>query len=101
MGLLAATLLRFKRVNAEEYAVRSLEVAYFTDYDTGEFIETWKNPVTGVTFDVPRTRMGPSNLKVRPEGLEVELPPGETRGLQLEHEFRPAKKSFPPLQGRI
>jgi hypothetical protein len=90
MGLMAATLTRYRRVSEDEFMARSLEVAYFTDYDTGEFLETWKNPVTGVTVDVPRTRMGPSSITVTARGLDVAQPAGEARGFELEHEFRPA-----------
>jgi len=90
MGMLAATLTRYRRVSAEAFAVRSLEIAYFTDFDSGELIETWKNPVTGVVVDVPRTRMGPSSLTVTADGLEVQMPVGEARGLKLNHRFEPA-----------
>jgi hypothetical protein len=90
MGMVAATLTRYRRASAEAFAVRSLEVAYFTDFASGELLETWKNPVTGAVVDVPRTRMGPSSLTVTADGLDVQAPVGEARGFKLNHRFEPA-----------
>jgi hypothetical protein len=90
MGMVAATLTRYRRTSAEEFAVRSLEVAYFTDFNSGELLETWENPVTGKVVDVPRTRMGPSSLTVTADGLDVKTPVGEARGFKLNHRFEPA-----------
>lgn len=88
MGILAATFSRYRRLDADTFEARSLEVAYFTDLATGRVLDTWKNPVTGRTVDVPHTRMGPSRLRVTVDGLAVADPKGEAAGLKLNHAFQ-------------
>lgn len=89
LGILAATFSQWRRRDAESLQGRSLEVAYFTDLQTGKLLETWTNPVTGRRVEVPQTRMGPSSVVLTPDGLQVETV-GEAQGLELEHIFRPA-----------
>ena len=89
-GVLAATFSQYRRIAPDAFRARSLEVAYFTDIDTGELIETFDNPYTGQTVDVPQTRMGPSTFLMRAEGLEIEQASGEAVGMELQHRFRPA-----------
>lgn len=90
MGLIAATFARGRKISDEAYEVRSIEVAYFTDLQDRKLIETWQNPVTGKTVEVPQTRMGPARLIVTADGLDIEVPAGEARGLELNHHFNPA-----------
>jgi len=90
MGFLAATFSRYRRLDADTFEARALEIGYFTDLATGRLLETWKNPVTGATVDVPHTRMGPSRILVTAEGLTVPQPSGEAAGLDLKHVFLPA-----------
>lgn len=89
-GVLAGTFSEYRQIDAETYKARALEVAYFTDIDTGQLMETWDNPYTGETVTVPQTRMGPSTTLVRATGLEVQRPAGEAIGMDLKHRFRPA-----------
>ena len=88
MGILGVTFSRYRRISAEAYEARALELAYFTDLTTGALLETWKNPVTGVTVDVPVTRMGPSRIVVTADGLTVPRTSGEAAGLELQHRFQ-------------
>lgn len=90
MGLLAATFTRYHRISADAFGAKSLEVAYFTDLGDRRLIETWTNPVTGATVDVPRTRMGPSRFVVTADGLDLQVAAGEARGMELNHRFEPA-----------
>ncbi|MFW2405749.1 MAG: DUF1838 family protein [Gammaproteobacteria bacterium] len=90
MRLMAATFTQYRRIRPDAFEAKSLEVAYFMDNDTGELLETWKNPVTGNIVDVPRTRMGPSRFVVTADGLELLVPAGEARGVELKHRFDPA-----------
>ena len=92
LGILAATFSRYRRVDDDTYEARALEVAYFTDLETGKLLETWDNPVTGKRIEVPRTRMGPSTIYMTADGLQVN-PVGEASGMQLDHFFRPAVES--------
>lgn len=91
MGILAATFSRYRRVSESAFEVRAIEVAFFTDLDTGELLETWKNPVTGAVVKVPQTRMGPSQSTLTVDGLEVNRPSGEAAaaGITLTHRFLP------------
>ena len=89
MGILAATFSHYRRVSDDAFEIRSLEVAYFTDYSTGQLLEKWKNPVTGTTVDVQQTRMGPSRIRLTADGLTVANPSGEASGLKLSHFFQP------------
>lgn len=90
MGLLAATFSQGRKISDEAYEVRAIEVAYFTDLQDRKLLETWQNPVTGETVEVPQTRMGPARLIVTADGLDVETPAGEARGFELKHRFNPA-----------
>jgi hypothetical protein len=89
MGILAATFSRYRKINPTTYEARALEIAYFTDLRTGKRLETWQNPFTGKTVEVPLTRMGPARLLMTADGLQVETT-GEASGMVLHHSFRPA-----------
>ncbi len=89
MGIMAATFSQYRRVSDDAFEARALEIAYFTDLTTGQLLEKWKNPVTGTTVDVPRTRMGPSSVTLTADGLTVANPSGEAAGLRLQHVFQP------------
>jgi hypothetical protein len=89
MGILAATFSRWRRLDADAFEARSLEVAFFTDLATGKLLEKWTNPVTGTVVDVPITRMGPSRVVITADGLTVDSPAGEAAGLVLKHVFQP------------
>ena len=89
LGILAGTFSQYKRRDEETYEARTLEVAFFTDLDTGELLERWKNPVTGTMVDVPQTRMGPGTIYMTADGLTVPSPSGEASGMDINHRFRP------------
>jgi hypothetical protein len=89
MGILAATFSQYRRLGADAFEARSLELGYFTDLGTGKLLEKWQNPVTGVTVDVAPTRMGPSRIILTADGLTVPQPSGEAAGLKLQHVFQP------------
>ena len=89
-GVLAGTFTQYHPVDDLSYRIKALEVAYFTDLDTGELLETWDNPYTGETVTVPQTRMGPSTTLITPAGLKIERASGEAVNMQLSHRFRPA-----------
>ena len=87
LGILAGTFSQYRPLDADTFEARALEVAYFTDLETGMLLETWKNPVTGKRVEVPQTRMGPSRILLRAEGLEVPRPAGEATGMKINHRF--------------
>lgn len=88
-GVLAGTISRYQQVSDSEFRVRALEVAYFTDLETGELLDDWRNPYTGETVSVPQTRMGPSTSRLGANGLIIEQAAGEARQMELTHRFRP------------
>ena len=67
-----------------------MEVAYFTDLESNQLLEIWKNPWTEKEINVPQTRMGPSTVVMRAEGLTIPNPVGEAAGMFINHRFRPA-----------
>lgn len=89
LGILAATFSRYRRIREDAYEVHALEIAYFTDPDSGELLTRWHNPFTDTTVDVPRVRMGPSRSIMTARGLTVETAAGEAVGMSLSHRFRP------------
>jgi hypothetical protein len=88
-GILAATFFQYSRVDALTFEMRMLEMAYFTDLATGKHIETWDNPFTVQTVEVPLTRMGPSLVKVKPGGFDLTDNP-RMQNMEANHMFRPA-----------
>ena len=87
-GILAATFSQYNKISDTEYGARALEVAYFTDLDTGRLLERWRNPFSGKMVSIPQTRMGPSTLVLTADRLRVDVPQGEAAGMQLKHRFR-------------
>lgn len=88
-GVLAGTISRYQQISPTQFRVRALEVAYFTDLDSGELLGDWLNPYTGETVTVPQTRMGPSTTTLSADGLVIDEAAGEARQMQLNHRFRP------------
>lgn len=88
-GILAGTFFQYTRVDALTFEMRMLEMAYFTDPATGKHIQTWENPFTGKTVEVPLTRMGPSVVTVKPGGFDLTDNP-RMQNMDANHMFRPA-----------
>lgn len=88
-GILAGTFSRCRKISEDTYEVKSIEVAYFTDLETGKLKETWRNPFTDTTVDLERTRMGPSTFTMTAKRLTVPNPSGEAAGMVIDHEFKP------------
>jgi hypothetical protein len=87
LGILAGTFSQYRRLDADTFEARALEIAFFTDLATGKLLETWENPVTGKVVEVPQTRMGPSRILMRASGLEIPRPSGEAAGMEIRHRF--------------
>jgi len=88
-GLLAGTFSRYRRLDALAFEVRSLEVAFFTDLATGKLLETWENPVTGKTVEVPTFQTPPAKYRITPQGLDLSSIKS-MQGMNPSHLFRPA-----------
>ncbi len=90
-NVLAGTISQYRRRNDGNYDARSLEVAFFTDWDTNELLETFDNPYTGKRVEVPQTRLGPSHTILSRE--ERRLPEGgnELPGAEVSNRFLPPR----------
>jgi len=86
-GVLAGTMARYKQIDEWRYEGVSFEVAYFTDWETGEVLETFDNPYTGETVEVPHTRMGPSKLIIGIDGREIPSDNPALAGMDISHRF--------------
>lgn len=62
-GMLAATFNLLNRVSDEEIEFISLEVSFYTDFETGEPITELLMPFTGKTVQVPVHRFGPTGMR--------------------------------------
>ncbi len=51
------------------FGLKHYEVAYFSEFDTNTPIETWENPYTGETLDIPPFILGPIEREYTPEGI--------------------------------
>jgi hypothetical protein len=89
-GFLAGTFSRYRKIRPDAYQAHAIEVAYFTDLEHGKLLESWENPVTGKTVEVPQVRMGPASFIITAEGLEIQQAAGEAVGMDLKHRFTPA-----------
>jgi hypothetical protein len=62
-GMLAATFNVLNRVSDDEIEFISLEVSFYTDFETGEPITELVMPFTGKTVQVPVHRFGPTGMR--------------------------------------
>jgi len=91
-GVLGGTFTRYKKLPDGNFEGRTFEVAYFTDWNTGALMDTFKNPYTGETVTVPQTRMGPSTVIISADGVKLaDSAAAEARGLKFSHRFLPAR----------
>jgi hypothetical protein len=87
--VLAGTFSRFQARSDGNYDGATFEVAYFTDWNTGELLDTFANPLNGKTVKVPITRMGPSRILLTPDGMKVVA--SSRPGMEMRHRFLPAR----------
>ena len=90
-GVLAGTMARYRKLDNFRYEGVSFEVAYFTDWHTGKLLETFDNPYTGETVEVPQTRMGPSKLIIGLDGREIPSDNPRLAGMDISHRFIPPR----------
>lgn len=75
---------------ADSFDVASLEAVYITDLETGELLDEYYNPYTGVTSPVPGRLMGPETQTFKKDGSSIAATP--LPGLEIErtHTLGPA-----------
>jgi hypothetical protein len=62
-GVLAATFYRFRQLTDDKFEAVALEVTYYTDFDTGELLDTLVMPFAGHEVTVPTHRFGPATTR--------------------------------------
>ena len=87
-GVLAAVFNRFVPRADGTYDGAIFEVAYFTDLATGERFETFRNPYTNETVEVPITRSGPHPIHMTPTG-RARTAATERSDREITQVFRP------------
>lgn len=65
-----ASFQKFGRLADDHFGITMLELAYFTDVDTGEVLRDWRNPFTGKTGQVPPELFGPNRVSLNTDGLQ-------------------------------
>ena len=65
-----ASFQRFENVSDNTYAITMLELAYFTDLETGAVLEEFRNPFTDQVGRVPPELFGPNQVFLTLDGLQ-------------------------------
>ena len=68
-NMLIGSFQRMRPLPGRGFEVNMLEMSYFTDLETGKVLDTFLNPYTGKTVEVPEQRLGPFPVLMRPEGV--------------------------------
>ena len=68
--LLNASFQRFTKIDDNAYAITMLELAYFTDPETGSVLQEFTNPFTKLTGTVPPAMFGPNRVSLTTNGLQ-------------------------------
>ncbi len=82
-GMLAATFAKRNQVSDDEFEFLVLEVAFYTDFETGKLLKTIRMPFSGAEVEVPVHRFGPqtSRFAIKLDESEHFVPkPGTTEG---------------------
>lgn len=80
-GVLAVTFTRWRPLDDGRWLSASFEHAYYTDADSGEVMELWRNPLTGRSVPVPAHTSRPAALLLHGDLSRHHakpLPPGST-----------------------
>jgi len=65
-GMVTGTFGRYRILDDGSIVNASFELAFYTDLETGDVLETFTMPYTGKTVSVPRLMLGPSKGTTRP-----------------------------------
>lgn len=71
LGMVTGTFARHKLLENGAIETNSFELAFYTDLETGEVLDTLTMPFTGKTVKVPRLLLGPSRGTTRPRFHEI------------------------------
>jgi hypothetical protein len=68
--LLNGSFQKFTRVDDCKFSITMLELAYFTDLETGEPLSEFRNPYTNKTGTFPPALLGPNTVSLTTGGLQ-------------------------------
>ncbi len=68
-GMLIGSFQRMRPLPGKGFELNMLEMGYFTDLDTGEVLDTFRNPYNGKLCEVPEQRLGPYPVLMTPSGV--------------------------------
>ncbi len=88
-GVVSATFADYRELESG-FEIRSAELAYFTDLDSGAVLETWKNPFTNELVKVPVSQLAPTTSRIGTD-WRIEPEAAQTSGLQFSQSVAPAK----------
>lgn len=77
---------RHRRREDGGYDTVVFELACFADLDSREVLETWRNPFTGATVNVPKTVLGPTPYVITPQ-REARREARYSGGVPFAHRF--------------
>lgn len=86
MGMVTGTFARYRMLEGGLVQNHSFELAFYTDFNTGEVLEELTIPYTGKTVKVPRLLLGPAKSVTRPVFHEVMEMGGDEETLDEESE---------------
>lgn len=68
-NMLIGSFVKLKPVPGKGFELRMLEMSYFTDLESGEVLDTFRNPYNGKLCEVPEQRLGPYPVLMTPTGV--------------------------------
>lgn len=75
-GMLIGSFQRMRPLPGKGFELNMLEMGYFTDLETGEVLDTFRNPYNGKLCEVPEQRLGPYPVLMTPAGVVLpDVPP--------------------------
>lgn len=86
MGMVTGTFARYSTLPDGLIQTHSFELAFYTDFNTGEVLEELTIPYTGKTVKVPRLLLGPAKGVTRPVFHEVVEMGGDEETLDEDSE---------------
>ena len=87
-GMEVGSIMRVVHKPDGGYDLTTLEIVFYTDINTGEWLRKWRNPYTGVTLDVNHGPLGPGTLSYTADGDRA-APRRELGGAIIEGSTRP------------
>lgn len=78
---LVTSFQKFTRRADGNFDVAMVELSYYTDIETGEWLHEWRNPFTGEMNEIEHIVFGPITSVLTAQGM---TPPKQTPGARLE-----------------